>query len=126
VERQRPDIKHTGEPKTVTSIHNIDVMLISETHFTEKGYPKLPKCTVYHTNHPARTDKSNKKNSIKHHQLNNYSQDLQATSVSIEESLGLLTISAVYLPSKYIVKQNRLEDFYNTLERRFIEGDYSA
>jgi hypothetical protein len=30
-------------------------MLISEKHFTEKSYPKLPNYTVYHTNHPAAT-----------------------------------------------------------------------
>jgi exonuclease III len=44
--------QHTEEQKTFISIHNIDVMLISETHFTEK---KLPNYTVYHMNHPAGT-----------------------------------------------------------------------
>jgi hypothetical protein len=69
-----------------------------------------------------------KKNSIKHHQLNNCSQDfLQATRVSVEDSVGLLTISAVYLPPKHIAKQEQLEDFYNTLGRRFIAGgDYNT
>jgi hypothetical protein len=67
-------------------------------------------------------------NSIKHHQLNNYSQDfLQATSVLVEDSVGLLTISAVYLPSKHTVKQEQLENYYNTLGRWFIAGgDYKA
>jgi hypothetical protein len=38
-----------------------------------------------------------------------------------------LTILAVYLPPKYTVKQEQLEDFYNTLGRRFIAGgDYNA
>jgi hypothetical protein len=60
-------------------------MLISETHFTEKSYLKLPNYTVYRTNHPAGTAIIIK-NSIKHHQLNNYSQDfLQGTSVSVED-----------------------------------------
>jgi hypothetical protein len=41
-------------------------------------------------------------NTIKHHKLSNYSQDyLQATNVSVEDSVGLLTISAVYLPLKH-------------------------
>jgi hypothetical protein len=30
-------------------------MLNSERHFTEKGYLKLPNCTVCHKNHPAGT-----------------------------------------------------------------------
>jgi hypothetical protein len=58
----------------------------------------------------------------------NYSQDfLQATSVSVEDSAGFLTISAVYLPHKHTVKQEQLEDFYNILGRLFIAGgDYNA
>jgi hypothetical protein len=107
-------------------------MLISEPHFTEKSHLKLPNHAVYHTNHPAGTARGGTdiiiKNSIKHHQLNNYSKDfLQATSVSVEDSVSLLTISAVYLPPKHTVKQEQLEDYYNTLGRRFIAGgDYNA
>jgi hypothetical protein len=45
----------------------------------------------------------------------------------VEDSVGLLTISAAYLPPKYTVKQEQLEDFYNTLRRWFIVGgDYNA
>jgi hypothetical protein len=95
-------------------------MLISETKFTEKSYLKLPNYAVYHMNHPAGTTIIIKKY---HHQLNNYSQDfLQATSVSVEDSVGLLTISAIYLPPKRTVKQEQLEDFYNTLGHRFVAG----
>jgi hypothetical protein len=47
--------------------------------------------------------------------------------VSVKHSVGLLTISAVYLPPKPTVKQEHLEDYYNTLGRRFIAGgDYNA
>jgi hypothetical protein len=42
----------------------------------------------------------------------------------VEDSVGLLTILAVYLPSKHTVKQEQLEDFYNTLGRRFIAGGH--
>jgi hypothetical protein len=68
------------------------------------------------------------KNTIQHHQLCNYEQDfLQASSVTTEDTAGLLTISAVYLPSKHTVKQEQLEDYYNTLGHRFIAGgDYNA
>jgi hypothetical protein len=102
-------------------------MLISETHFTEKSYLKLQNHTVYHTNHPAGTAIIIQ-NSIKHHQLNNYSQDfLQATSVLVENSVDLLTISAVYLQPKHTIKQEQLEDYYNTLGRWFIAGgNYNA
>jgi hypothetical protein len=60
-----------------------------ETHFTVKGYLKLPDYTAYHTNHPARTAWGGTaiifKNCNKHDQLNSYSQDfLQATSVCLD------------------------------------------
>jgi hypothetical protein len=45
----------------------------------------------------------------------------------VEDSFGLLTISAVYLPPKHTVKQEQLEDFYNTLGCWFIaEGNDNA
>jgi homogentisate 1,2-dioxygenase len=47
--------------------------------------------------------------------------------VSEEDSVGLITISAVYLPPKYSVKEEQLEYFHNNLERQFIAGgDYNA
>jgi hypothetical protein len=47
--------------------------------------------------------------------------------VSVEDSVGLLTILAVYVPPKYTVKQEQLEDFYNTLGHPFFAGgDYNA
>jgi hypothetical protein len=120
--------KYTEELKTFISINNVDIILISEANFTEKSYLKHPKYTVYHTSDPAGTARGGTaiviKISIKHHQLNNYNQHfLQANSVSVEDSVGLLTISAVYLPPKHTVKQEQLEDFYNSLGRRFIAGE---
>jgi hypothetical protein len=45
----------------------------------------------------------------------------------VEDSVGLLTISDVYLPLKHTVKQEQLEDFFNTLGRWFITvGEYIA
>jgi hypothetical protein len=45
----------------------------------------------------------------------------------VEDPIGLLTISSVYLPPWHTVKQEQFEDFYKTLRRRFIAGgDYNA
>jgi hypothetical protein len=118
--------------KTFLSLRNTDIILISETHFTDKSYLRLANYTVYHSNHPAGTARGGSaiiiKRSIKHHQLNNHSEDfLQATSVSVEDYTGPLTVSAVYLPPKPTVKHEQLVAFYNTLGHRFIAGgDYNA
>jgi hypothetical protein len=68
------------------------------------------------------------KSSIQHHQLSNYSKDfLQAIGVTVEDTVGLLTILAVNLPPKHTLKQEQLQDSYNTLGHRFIAGgDYNA
>jgi exonuclease III len=50
-------INHRDELKMFFYTHDIDVMLISETHFTEKSYIRIPQYILvhYHTNHPAGT-----------------------------------------------------------------------
>jgi hypothetical protein len=107
-------------------------MLLSETHFTHKSYLRTPHYTIYHTNHPAGTARGGTaiitQNAIKHHPLPNYSRDyLQATSVSVVDSVGHLTITAVYLPPKHTVCKAQLKDVYTTLGAQFIAGgDYNA
>jgi endonuclease/exonuclease/phosphatase (EEP) superfamily protein YafD len=45
----------------------------------------------------------------------------------VEDSVGLITITAVYLPPKHTVRKEQLEEFYATLGTRFIAGgDYNA
>jgi hypothetical protein len=45
----------------------------------------------------------------------------------VEDSHGPLTIAAVYLPPKHAIKQEQLEEFYNSLGHQFITGgDYNA
>jgi hypothetical protein len=106
-------------------------MLITETHFTDNSYLRLPNRTVYHSNHLAGTARGGSsiinKCSIKHHQLNHFEDILQATSVSVEDYTGLLTVSAVYLAPNHTVEHKQLAAFYNTLGQRFIVGgDYNA
>jgi hypothetical protein len=119
--------QHIEELNMFISHHNIDVMPILETHFTDKSYLKLHKYAVYHTKHKAGTARGGIaiiiKTTIKHHLQSSYKQDnLQATSVSVEDSDGPLTISVVYLPPKHAIKQEQLEEFYNSRGHRFIAG----
>jgi hypothetical protein len=111
---------HTEELKTFLSLRNIDTMLISETHFTDKSHLRIPNYAVYHSIHPNWTARDGSaiiiKRSIKHHPLNSHTHDfLQAISVSVEDSTGPLTVTAVYLPPKHTVKQVQLAALYNIL-----------
>jgi exonuclease III len=47
--------QHTEELKPFISIHNTDVMLISETLFTEKRNLNRPNDAAYHRSNPAGT-----------------------------------------------------------------------
>ena len=63
--------QHTTEVKTNIQTQNVDVMLISETHFTKRSYIKIPNYTIYATQHPDDTAHGVTaifiKNGIKHH-----------------------------------------------------------
>jgi hypothetical protein len=94
---------HREELQTFLHIHDIDAILISETHFTEKHHFRIPYYTLHHTNHPTGTARGGTailiKSSIVHHPLNSYAQShLQATSITLTDTKGPLTLSAVYLP----------------------------
>ena len=41
------------EIKTFIYNNNIDILLVSETHFTTKSYLKIPYYTIYDTKHPS-------------------------------------------------------------------------
>ena len=78
----------------------IDVLLKSETHFTDKSYLKIHGYNFYHTQHPSGKAHDDSgiiiKSSIKHYELPSFQKDyLQATSVAIEDRHGTITTLAV-------------------------------
>ena len=78
-------IQHRLEIILFLQIHNIDVMLISETHFTDKSYLNIPGYVIYDTQHPDGTAHGGTaiiiRNNLKHHVLPEYKTDcIQATS----------------------------------------------
>jgi hypothetical protein len=112
--------------------HNIDILLISETHFTTKSYFRVPHYTTYHTNHRSRSARGGSaiinKSSIKHNLLNPHSQEyLQSTSIALEGPSGHITISAVYLLLKHTITHENLSIIVSSLGHRFLAGgDYNA
>lgn len=125
-------VKRSQELKTFLINHNIDLMLISEAHFTKKSYLKIPKYSIYATQHPKGTAHGGTaviiKTAIKHHINKNYEQDyLQATSVTMEDWFGPITVAAIYCPPKHTINKHQYTQFFKTLGYRFIAGgDYNA
>lgn len=95
--------QHTVKVKTFIQNQKAEIMLISETHFTTRIYIKIPNCTIYDIQHPDGTAHWGTaiiiKTGIEHHLHEHYNlEHLQATSVTIEDWIGPLTIAAVYCP----------------------------
>lgn len=116
--------KNAAEVKAFILDQNLDILLISETHFTHKSYFKVPKYSIYHTLHPDGTAHGGTaviiKDAIKHHEIEAYKQPhLQATSVAIEDWKGPLTITAVYSPPKHDLKIEQYEHFFQKLGKPF-------
>lgn len=100
--------------------NNIDVMLISEIHFTHKSYVRIPNYSVYNTQHPDGTAHGGTaiiiKNSIKHQEAKQYTEDyIQATSIIVEDWIGTFALTAVYNPPKHNIKKEQYDQFLDTL-----------
>ena len=91
--------QHKSELELFLKQQQIDVMLISETHFTDKNYLKIHGYNFYHTQHPSGKAHGGTgiiiKSNIKHYELPPFQKDyLQATNVAIEDCHGTITTSA--------------------------------
>jgi len=80
---------HKLELQTFLTMYKIDIVLVSETHFTSRSVFKIPHYTVYHTIHPDDTAHGGAtviiRSSIRHHELLHYqSAKIQATTVQLE------------------------------------------
>lgn len=69
-------IAHRDEIIVFLNHRFIDILLISESHFTEKSFIKIPNYLIYHTNYPDKTRHAGTailiKQNIKHYALNKY------------------------------------------------------
>lgn len=123
---------HTQEVKAFISLHDIDILLISETHFTNKSYFRVPNYNLYFTNHPSGRGHGGTailvRSSIRHFENEKYGREnIQATSVTLDDYAGRLIVSAVYCPPRHNNKAEHYTDFFTTLGNRFIcGGDFNA
>jgi hypothetical protein len=124
--------QHLQELKIFLHSKKIDVMLISEAHITNRTHLKIPNYDIYTTQHPDGTAHAGTaiiiKHNIKYIVREEYNKEnIQATTLTIKERTGDLTISAIYCPPKH---NNICEDYealFRTLGTKFIvAGDFNA
>jgi hypothetical protein len=105
----------------------VDILLLSETHFTERSYFKIPHYNAYFTNHPDSTAHACAgiiiKNTIQHYELPKFEENfLQATAIKVKMQTYDLTIAAVYCPPRHNIKEENFLEFFQTLGNKFIAG----
>lgn len=125
-------VNHGPELKSFLGEHDIDIMLISESHFTNRSYLRIHNYTIYNTKHPNNAGWGGSaliiKNKLKHHEMPEYhTEHIQATTILVEDMRGPLAISAIYSPPKHAIKEEQYKEYFATLGNRFLAGgDYNA
>ena len=126
MERQRL-AHHKEEVQLFLQHSKLDILLVSEVHFTTKTHFQIPQYNTYYTNHPDDTAHAGiaiiMKHILRHHELSQYAADfLQVTSISVSTLPFELTVYAVYSPTKHNLKKEHYEAFFSTLGPRFMAG----
>jgi exonuclease III len=85
--------QHAQEIKLFIHTFNLDILLVSETHFTNRSYITTPNYNIYCTNHPDETAHGGTavtiRQNTKHYVRAEYRHEqIQATSIAIEDSTG--------------------------------------
>lgn len=124
--------QHSHEIEIFLKNGDIDIMLISETHFTQKSFLRLKGYTIYTTNHPSGTARGGSaiivKNTIHHSPKSSFQKSyVQATSIEINCLPFPIILSSVYFPPSRNPEENDFKEFFLSLGTRFIAcGDYNA
>lgn len=124
--------KHKNELQVVLDIENIDVCLISETHFTKQSHIKFKGYNIYHAIHPDNTARGGSAIIVKAH-LQHYEnfkheeKEIQAVAIRLKTKKYPLTVSAIYSPPRYMIKKEIYKSFLKLLGNRFVlGGDFNA
>lgn len=122
--------QHKHEVEVFLKSHNIQILLVSETHFTIKNCFRIRGYTTYDTKHPNGKACGGSaiiiQNKVNHIPLKEFETEyLQSTSIYLSDMH--LTICSVYSPPRHNIKKEEYVKFFQTLGNKFIAaGDYNA
>lgn len=123
---------NVNEVEVLLDTHKLDILLISETHLTDRSSVNIKNYTTHNTKHPDGTAHGGTaviiRSSIKHHELAQYgTEHIQATTIAVEGKTGNFNVSAVYCPPKHKIKEEQWTHYFSTLGPRFMAGgDWNA
>ena len=108
--------------KLFLTMHDIDILLLSEIHIITKHHIKIAKYTICDTKQPSGLCAYGGaaiiiKTNIKYHLI-----ALQATCVSAKIENRVINFAAVYNPSKFKIARNQIKYFFNSLGTKISNG----
>lgn len=116
---------HSRELETSLHYENIDIALITETHFTNKKHLKILGFTIYRSIHPSGRAHGGSivivKNNIRHFQREEVREYfLQGTMITVVQNNRDIVIASVYCPPRRTIKSKQLSGGLTNLGPRFI------
>lgn len=125
-------LNHVNEIEYFLKTNLIDILLVSDTHLTQKSYFKIHGYDIIQTNHPD--DRAHGgaaviiKSTIKYEVGESFSEPyLQATGVTITCNHSKIDIYSVYFPPRFSVKCEQFNKFFKSIGNSFIVGgDFNA
>lgn len=124
--------RHTNETEVFLNENFIDIMLVSETHFTTKTFYKIKNYDIITCNHPSNRAHAGcaviVRSSIKYDMLEPIqTASIQAAGIKIKANNADLQIYALYSPPRHTIKTPEYENIFNSFGTRFlVGGDYNA
>ena len=124
--------QHKNEIEYFVKSHDVDVMLISETHLTSRSAFKINGYAFYDTKDPRDRACGGSgiliKTRIKHYLMCDLREDyLQSTTICIDDCYRNLVISSIYSPPRFSITEDQYEHYYKSLGPCFLAaGDYNA
>lgn len=125
-------VPHSDELEVFIRQHNIDIILLSESHTTSESACKINNYKFYHTTHPANNARGGSailiKDNIKHFEdIKIQTEKVQITTVTVQTESFPLKIASCYCPPSKTLNTDEYLDIFNILGSRFlIGGDFNA
>jgi len=108
----------------------IGILVISETHFTNKNHYTIPGYDICYPCHPDGTAHGGTaiiiKNTLEYYERPKYAEPtIQATSITVYGLFYKITIVAVYCSPWHNLEEEQFKAFFQTLGPRFLaEGGF--
>lgn len=111
-------LKHQNELQSVLATEEIDVCLISESHFTRESHIYINGYKIYHALHPLNTARGGStliiKENIYHYLEFKFEEEfLQTVAVRVKtNNTHHITIAAIYCPLKHALKLEQSRNLF--------------